>query len=104
MAIDVRLQSRLAFSATSQLAVWIDYAKQAEEMASAIGDEIRELAAIINRAQAMNFAGAPKQSIEIAEPALGRARTAQFHDLELLAWYIIGQANQNAAGELSADC
>ncbi len=96
IGIDVRLQSRLAFSATSQLAVWIDYAKQAEEMASAIGDERRELAAIINRAQAMNFAGTPKQSIEIVEPALGRARTAQFRDLELLAWYIIGQANYAA--------
>jgi tetratricopeptide (TPR) repeat protein len=67
-------------------------------MASAIGDERRELAAIVNRAQAMNFAGTPKQSIEIAEPALERARTAQFRDLELLAWYIIGQANY-AAGK-----
>ncbi|MFY9954509.1 AAA family ATPase, partial [Bradyrhizobium sp.] len=94
--IDVRLQSRLAFSATSQLAVWIDYAKQAEEMASSIGDERRELAAIINRAQAINFAGAPKQSIEIVEPALRRVKTAQFHDLELLASYIIAQAHYAA--------
>ena len=34
IAIDIRLQSRLAFSATSQLAVWIEYAKEAEEMAA----------------------------------------------------------------------
>jgi class 3 adenylate cyclase/predicted ATPase len=94
--IDVRLQSRLAFSATSQLAVWIEYAKQAEEMAAGVGDERRELAAIINRAQAMNFANPPHHSIEVAEPALKRASRAGFHDLELLAWYIIGQAHYAA--------
>ena len=44
----------------------------------------------------MNFAGTPKESIAIAEPALNRAKTAQFRDLELLAWYIIGQANYAA--------
>jgi class 3 adenylate cyclase/tetratricopeptide (TPR) repeat protein len=101
IGIDVRLQSRLAFSATSQLAVWIDYAKQAEELASSIGDEKRELAAIINRAQAVNFAGTPTQSIEIAEPALKRVRAAQYRDLELLAVYIVGQANY-AAGNYRA--
>jgi tetratricopeptide (TPR) repeat protein len=92
VGIDVRLQSRLAFSATSQLAVWIDYAKEAEEMASAIGDERRELTAIINRALAVNLAGAPAQSIELTEPALQRAMAASLDDLEILAWYTIGQA------------
>jgi class 3 adenylate cyclase/tetratricopeptide (TPR) repeat protein len=96
IAIDIRLQSRLAFSATSQLSVWIEYAKQAEEMASAIGDERRELGAMINRAQALNFAGTPKQSVEIAEPALSRASASQFRDLEITAWFIIGQANYAA--------
>lgn len=94
--IDARLQSRLAFSATAQLGVWIEYAKQAEEIAAGIGDERRELAAIINRAQAMNFANPPKHAIELAEPALKRANRAGFHDLELLAWYIIGQAHYAA--------
>jgi class 3 adenylate cyclase/predicted ATPase len=94
--IDVRLQSRLAFSATAQLAVWIEFAEQAEEMAAGIGDERRELAAIINRAQAMNFANPPQHSIDLAEPALKRASQAGFHDLELLAWYIIGQAHYAA--------
>ena len=101
VGIDIRLQSRLAFSATSQLSTWIEYARQAEELAFLIGDERRELAAVINRAQAMNFAGTPMQSIEIAEPALNRARAAQFRDLELLAVYIIGQANY-AAGRYRA--
>jgi class 3 adenylate cyclase/predicted ATPase len=94
--IDVRLTSRLAFSATGQLAIWIEYAKQAEEIAAGIGDERRELAAIINRAQAMNFANPPRHSIALAEPALKRASRAGFHDLELLAWYIIGQAHYAA--------
>jgi predicted ATPase len=101
LGIDTRLQSRLAFSATSQLSTWIEYARQAEELAFVIGDERRELAAVINRAQAMNFAGTPMQSIELAEPALHRARAAQVRDLELLAVYIIGQANY-AAGRYQA--
>lgn len=98
MAIDVRLQSRLAFSATSQLAVWIEYAKEAEEMAAAIGDDRRELTAIINRAQALNFAGPPAQSIELTAPALRRTIDTALHDLELSAWYTIAQAHY-AAGD-----
>ena len=47
IAIDVRLQARVALSVTSQLAVWIEYAKEAEEMAAAIGDPRRELTAIV---------------------------------------------------------
>jgi tetratricopeptide (TPR) repeat protein len=92
IAIDVRLQSRLAFSATSQLTLWIEYAKEAEQMASAIGDERRELTAIINRAQALNFAGPPSQSIEIVEPALKRAMDAHLDDLQVIACYTLGQA------------
>lgn len=98
IAIDIRLQSRLAFSATSQLAVWIDYAKEAEEMAAAIADDRRELTAIINRAQALNFAGTPAQSIELTEPALRRCIEVRLDDLELLAHYTIGQAYY-AAGD-----
>ena len=98
IGIDIRLQSRLAFSATSQLAVWIDYAKEAEEMAAAIADDRRELTAIINRAQALNFAGTPAQSIELTEPALRRCIEVGFDDLELLAHYTIGQAYY-AAGD-----
>ncbi|MEA2882262.1 MAG: hypothetical protein QOH32_1518 [Bradyrhizobium sp.] len=98
IAIDVRLQSRLAFSATSQLAVWIEYAKEAEEMAAAIADDRRELTAIINRAQALNFAGSPAQSIELTEPALRRTIEIALPDLELLAWYTIAQAHY-AAGD-----
>jgi class 3 adenylate cyclase/tetratricopeptide (TPR) repeat protein len=98
IAIDVRLQSRLAFSATSQLAVWIEYAKEAEEMAAAIGDDRRELTAIINRALAINFAGSPAESLKLTEPALQRAIKNGFEDLELSAWYTIAQAHY-AAGE-----
>src|SRR3954454_17015017 len=98
IAIDVRLQSRLAFSATSQLAVWIEYAKEAEEMAAAIGDDRRELTAIINRAHALNFAASPAESVQLTEPALRRAIENRFEDLELSAWYTIAQAHY-AAGE-----
>src|SRR4051812_23045807 len=98
IAIDVRLQSRLAFSATSQLAVWIEYAKEAEKMAAAIRDDRRELTAIINRAQAFNFAGSPAQSIQLTEPALRRTIEIALPDLELLAWYTIAQAHY-AAGD-----
>jgi class 3 adenylate cyclase/tetratricopeptide (TPR) repeat protein len=93
IAIDVRLQARLAFSATSQLAVWIEYAKEAEEMAAEIADPRRELTAIINRAQALNFAGSPAEAIELTEPALRRTIELQLHDLELFAWYTIAQAH-----------
>src|SRR4051794_18676327 len=98
VAIDVRLQSRIAFSATSQLAVWIEHAKQAEEMAAAIGDDRRELTAIINRAHALNFAASPAESVELAEPALRRTVEKRFEDLELSASYTIAQAYY-AAGE-----
>jgi tetratricopeptide (TPR) repeat protein len=98
IAIDIRLQSRLAFSATSQLAVWIEYAKEAEEMAAAIGDDRRELTAIINRALALNFASSPAESLKLAEPALQRTIENGLEDLELSAWYTIAQAHY-AAGE-----
>jgi tetratricopeptide (TPR) repeat protein len=98
IAIDVRLQARVAFSATSQLAVWIEYAKEAEEMAAALGDPRRELTAIINRAQAMTFAGSPGQAVELAGAALRRTIELQLDDLELFAWFTIAQAHY-AAGD-----
>lgn len=98
IAIDVRLQARVAFSATSQLAVWIEYAKEAEEMAAAIADPRRELTAIINRAQALNFAGSPAQAIELTEAALRRTIELPLDDLELFGWFIIAQAHY-AAGD-----
>jgi class 3 adenylate cyclase/predicted ATPase len=96
IAIDVRLQARLALSATSQLAVWIEYAKEAEEMAAAISDPRRELTAIINRAQALTFAGSPAEAIELTEAALRRTIKLGLHDLELLAWFTIAQAHYAA--------
>jgi class 3 adenylate cyclase len=96
IAIDVRLQSRLAFSATSQLAVWIEYAKEAEEMAAAMGDARRELTAILNRALAVNFAGSPADSIEMTERALQRTVEKGLEDLELLAWYTLAQGHYTA--------
>jgi class 3 adenylate cyclase/tetratricopeptide (TPR) repeat protein len=98
IAIDVRLQARLAFSATSQLAVWIEYAKEAEEMAAAIADPTRELTAIINRAQALNFAGSPAEAITLTEAALRRTIELRLDDLELFAWFTIAQAHY-AAGD-----
>src|SRR3954454_12172069 len=96
IAIDVRLQSRMALSATSQLAVWIEYAKEAEEMAAAIGDPTRELTAIVNRSQALNFAGSPVEAIELTDAALRRIIEIPLPDLELSAWFVIAQAHYTA--------
>ncbi|WP_395708695.1 adenylate/guanylate cyclase domain-containing protein [Reyranella sp.] len=109
-SIDLRLQLRAVFAATSQLAAWIDYAKEAESIAAMIGDERRRLTSIVLRAAALTFAGSPLDAIAICEPALTGALRLDSEPLRILTEYTLGQAYyaagdfRNAARVLSDPC
>jgi len=57
--------------------------------AAAIADPTRELTAIINRAQALNFAGSPAEAITLTEAALRRTIELRLDDLELFRWFTL---------------
>lgn len=109
-SIDLRLQLRTVFSATSQLAKWIAHAVEAEAIAEEIGDERRRLMSSLFRAAALNFAGSPSESIAICKPALPKVTATSFEPLRVLAEYTLGQAYyaggdfSNAARILTIPC
>lgn len=110
ISIDLRLQLRTVFSATSQLAKWIAHAAEAEAIAAEIGDERRRLMSGLFRAAALNFAGSPSESIAICKPALPKVIAINFEPLRVLAEYTLGQAYYaggdffNAARTLTIPC
>ena len=91
-AIDLRIESRMAFGPLGQFDRWLSRAKEAEERAGAIGDTTRKVSALAVRAAGLNFYGTPFDAIEASRGVL--------HQAELLgdaAWlsyvlYGLGQA------------
>ena len=100
-SIDLRLQLRTAFSATSQIEKWIDYAQQAEVIAHELGDERRKLMSMLFRAAALNFSGMPSTSIAICRQAIANESSTTVEPLRVLAEYTLGQAYY-AAGEFDS--
>ncbi len=91
-AIDLRIESRTAFSGSGRVDLWLGLAKQAEERAAAIGDKPRRVAAMAVRSAALNFYGTAHEAV-----AAGAASLAQAEALGDAGWinytqYGMGQA------------
>jgi class 3 adenylate cyclase/tetratricopeptide (TPR) repeat protein len=96
LAIDMRLEARLAFGATAQLRKMHAYAEEAERRAEAIHDRKRGLAASIQKATALVYFGAPDEALMAAKDALVRAQSEGVPQVEAVARYILGQVNYMA--------
>jgi class 3 adenylate cyclase/tetratricopeptide (TPR) repeat protein len=100
-SIDLRLQLRTVYSATSRLGEWADMAQEAEATAREIGDEQRRLRSALLRAAVLNFAGSPQESIAVCEDVLRSPASADSQALRVVASYTLGQAHF-VAGNLAA--
>ncbi|KRQ10267.1 hypothetical protein AOQ71_20110 [Bradyrhizobium manausense] len=92
IAIDLRIEARMAYGNTGQVGRWLNLAREAEARALASGDKMRRIPALAMRAAALNFCGAPAEAIEAGEAAV--RESAQGVDLGWLAYaeYGLGQA------------
>jgi class 3 adenylate cyclase/tetratricopeptide (TPR) repeat protein len=92
IAIDLRIEARMAYGNIGQVSRWLDLAREAEARALASGDPMRRIPALAMRAAALNFCGAPAEALETGEAAVREA--AQCGDSGWLAYaeYGLGQA------------
>ena len=105
LAIDIRLEARLALGATAQLTQLLAYATDAETKARAIGDSKRALTAVIQKASALTYVGASRQALATGEEALQAALAARVPQIELVAHFLLAQCNYaagNSARRLSS--
>jgi tetratricopeptide (TPR) repeat protein len=73
-AIDLRIESRMAFSAFGRVDRWLQLAREAEARAEAIGDTPRKVAAMAVRSAALNFHGAAHEAVRAGELSLRQAQ------------------------------
>ncbi|WP_283814420.1 AAA family ATPase [Bradyrhizobium sp. AUGA SZCCT0240] len=92
LAIDLRIESRVAFSSFGVVDKWLSLAKEADARAAAIGDHARKVATMAVRAAALNFYGAPVEAIEAGEEAVGRAEQLGDRGWLSYAEFGLGQA------------
>ena len=92
LAIDLRIEARLAFAALGDIEQWFGLCRDAEMRSDEIGDEGRRLASIAMRAAALNFYGTPYEAIAAGEEAVALAK--QLRDMTWLGFaeYGLGQA------------
>src|SRR4030095_4369009 len=67
IAIDLRIEARMAYGNTGQVGRWLELAREAEARAIASGDKMRQIPALAMRAAALNFCGTPAEAIEAGE-------------------------------------
>jgi tetratricopeptide (TPR) repeat protein len=91
-AIDLRLESRLAFSGLGRVGRWLELAKEAASRAQAIGDAHRQVAAMAVRAAALNFHGTAEQAVNEGERAIEQACRISEPSWASYAQYGLGQA------------
>ena len=72
-AIDLRIESRLAYVSLGDIEQWFGLGRDSEARAARIGDEGRRLASIAIRAAALNFHGTPYEAITAGEEAVALA-------------------------------
>jgi class 3 adenylate cyclase/tetratricopeptide (TPR) repeat protein len=72
-AIDLRIESRLAYVSLGDIEQWFGLGRDGEARAGKIGDEGRRLASIAIRAAALNFHGTPYEGISTGEEAIALA-------------------------------
>ena len=73
-AIDLRIESRMAFSGFGRVDRWLELAREAASRAKAIGDTSREVAASAVRSAALNFHGSALEAVAEGEKVLREAR------------------------------
>jgi len=96
LAIDMRLEARIAFGATAQLSKMLSYAEEAEQRAETIHDRKRGLAASMQKATALIYVGTPDEALPAARNALTRAQSEGIAQVEAIACYVLGQVNYMA--------
>jgi len=91
-AIDLRIESRLAFVSLGSIEEWFSLGRDGEARAERIGDEGRRLASIVMRAAALNFYGTPYEALSTGEQAVGLANKLNSANWLVLAEYGLGQS------------
>jgi class 3 adenylate cyclase/tetratricopeptide (TPR) repeat protein len=91
-AIDLRIESRLAYANLGKLTRWLELAKEAEARARAAGDSTRRVAALAVRAAALNFCGPPVEALDAGEAAVREAAQSGEPGWLGYAEYGLGQA------------
>jgi class 3 adenylate cyclase/tetratricopeptide (TPR) repeat protein len=91
-AIDLRIEARLVVPALGNVRRWIQFAAEAEQRAAAIGDAGRQVAALVDRATALNFFSTPSEAVPINERAVRRAEALGTAGWLAIAEYGLGQA------------
>jgi tetratricopeptide (TPR) repeat protein len=92
IAIDLRIEARMAYGNLGMVSRWLDLAKEAEVRALASGDRLRRIPALAMRAAALNFCGAPAEAIEAGEAAVREAAQSGEPGWLAYAEYGLGQA------------
>jgi tetratricopeptide (TPR) repeat protein len=72
-AIDLRIESRVAFGPHRKMEEWFGLCRDAEQRSQKLRDEGRRLASIAMRAAALNFYGTPYEGLAAGEEALALA-------------------------------
>jgi class 3 adenylate cyclase/tetratricopeptide (TPR) repeat protein len=91
-AIDLRIESRLAFVSLGRIEEWVSMGRDGEARAERIGDEGRRLASIVIRGAALNFYGTPYEALSMGEQAVELANKLNSVNLLVLAEYGLGQS------------
>jgi class 3 adenylate cyclase/tetratricopeptide (TPR) repeat protein len=91
-AVDLRIESRLAFVSLGDIERWFAMGRDGETRAERIGDEGRRLASITIRAAALNFYATPYEAISAGEEAVALARRLGNTTWLCLALYGLGQS------------
>ena len=92
IAIDLRIEARMAYGNLGMVSRWLDLAKEAEARAVAAGDRVRRVPALAMRAAALNFCGAPTEAIEVGQSAVSEAAESGDRGWLAYAEYGLGQA------------
>lgn len=102
IAIDLRIEARMAYGNLGMVNRWLDLAKEAEARAVATGDRLRRVPALAMRAAALNFCGTPGEALEAGFSAVQEA--SQSGDQGWLAYseYGLGQGHYVAGQYVEA--
>jgi tetratricopeptide (TPR) repeat protein len=91
-AIDLRIESRLAYVSLGSIERWFELGRDGEARSEKIGDEGRRLASIAIRAAALNFHGTPYEAIVAGEKAVKLANQSNNKTWLAYAEYGLGQS------------
>jgi tetratricopeptide (TPR) repeat protein len=92
LAIDLRLEGRLALPSIGRFAAWMQAATEAHARAMRIGDAERTLAAQVELAAAANFSTDPPEAIRHGQSAVAHAEAAGSDHWLYRARYALAQA------------